>query len=734
MTRLLTMDRPDERNRLDAMVQGVIGKPLNRPDGPAKTTGTAKYAAEYNIDGCIEGVLVTATIAKGDVTAIDEDSVLAMPGVIAVISDERMTARSAQGGAGKSPSRNVRRVEYRGQPIALVVAETFEQARNASKHLHVQYHEDEHPVLDPKSPDAPIETFGDPIVQGDLDRAMREAANAVDVTYTTECHNSAPMEPHASIAQWDGSMLTLHSSLQMIKYNVKELADAVGLAPEKVRLISPYVGGGFGSKLGISVEGVAAAVAAMTLKRPVRVVLLRQQVFQCVMRRSETTQRLRLAADAAGRLIGFGHEAQVSNLPGEEFAEPVTQASEFLYRGEHRTLRIDLARINLVTAGSVRAPGEAVGMQVLEAAMDELANSSGIDPVELRLRNIPERHPSQHIPYSSRKLAECLKEGAKRFGWDGSDRKPCGRREGEWWIGTGVASAARVHNLNEAQARVTLRADGTAVVASDMTDIGTGTYTVLGQIVGEMLGLDPRQIQVRLGDSRFPPGAGSGGSWGAPSTGSAVFAACEAIRAEIAERLGCAEEQLTLKDGFAETGNRRVAIVDLLQGQQIEETGHFKSGKIEDLFSTAMYGAFFTEVGVNAYTGETRVRRFDGTFGLGRVLNLKTATSQCMGGMVWGIGSALTEEVVFDKRDGHVVNPDLAEYHLPVNLDVPHLDVVLLDERDPAASPLQAKGVGELGICGAAGAICNAIYHACGVRVRSFPITPDKILSGLPQV
>jgi xanthine dehydrogenase YagR molybdenum-binding subunit len=256
----------------------------------------------------------------------------------------------------------------------------------------------------------------------------------------------------------------------------------------------------------------------------------------------------------------------------------------------------------------------------------------------------------------------------------------------------------------------------------------------LGQIAGEMLGLDPRQIQVRLGDSQFPPGAGSGGSWGAPSTGSAVFAACEAIRAEIAERLGCAEEQLRLKDGFAETANRSVAIVDLLQGQQIEETGHFKSGKIEDSFSTAMYGAFFTEVGVNAYTGEARVRRFDGTFGLGRVLNVKTATSQCMGGMVWGIGSALTEEVVFDKRDGHVVNPDLAEYHLPVNLDVPHLDVVLLDERDPAASPLQAKGVGELGICGAAGAICNAIYHACGVRVRSFPITPDKILSGLPQV
>jgi xanthine dehydrogenase YagR molybdenum-binding subunit len=389
MTRLLTMDRPDERNRLDAMAQAVIGKPLDRPDGPTKTTGTAKYAAEYDVEGCIEGVLVTATISKGDVTAIDKESVMAMPGVLAVISDQRMTARSAQGGAGKSPVRDVRRVEYWGQPVAMVVAETFEQARSAAKHLRVDYRIDSDAVVDQHSPDAPVETHGDPVLQGNLDSAMNEAVHAIDVTYTTECHNSAPMEPHASIAQWDGSTITLHTSLQMLKYNVKELADALGLSPDKVRLISPYVGGGFGSKLGISVDGVAASVAAMTLNRPVRVVLLRQQVFQSVMRRSETTQRLRLASDAEGRLIGFGHEARVSNLPKEEFAEPVTQASEFLYRGEHRSLRIDLARINLVTAGSVRAPGEAVGMMVLEAAMDELANAIGMDPVELRLRNIP---------------------------------------------------------------------------------------------------------------------------------------------------------------------------------------------------------------------------------------------------------------------------------------------------------------------------------------------------------
>jgi len=734
MTRTYRMDQPDDRNRLDQLAQGVIGQPIDRLEGAAKVTGTALYAAEYRIEHCLEGVLVTSTIAKGEVTTLDEAAVLAMPGVVAVMSDKRMTTRSAQGGAGKAPTQNPRQIDYYGQPIALVVAESFEQARDASKHLNVTYREAEDAIIDPEAQAAQVDQQdAKSVIQGDLDRAMREAAHALDVTYTTECHNSAPMEPHASIAEWDGETLTVHLSMQMLKYNVKELADAVGLAPEKVRLISRYVGGGFGSKLGISAEAVAASIAAMELNRPVRVVMLRQQVFQCVMRRSETRQRFRLAADADGRLIGFGHEARASNLPGETFVEPATQASKFLYAGANRTIRLECARVNRMTAGSVRAPGEAVGMLTLEAAMDELANEIGLDPVELRLRNIPECHPSKDIPYSSRKLVECLKLGAERFGWNGANRTPCQRREGDWWIGTGMASAARIHNLNEAQARVRLGPDGTAVVESDMTDIGTGTYTVLGQIAAEMLGLPPERVLVRLGDTQFPPGAGSGGSWGAASTGSAVFAACEAIRQRLAERLGCSDQELTLKDGYASVGTTRQDTADLLQGQEFAETGHFDPGDIEEKIHSAMYGAFFAEVSVDAYTGEVRVRRFHGTFGFGRALNHKTARSQCLGGMVWGIGSALTEEKVFDGRDGHVVNPDLAEYHVPVNLDVPELDVVLVEERDPAGSPLQAKGVGELGICGAGAAICNAIYNACGARVRSFPITPDKVMAQLPS-
>jgi xanthine dehydrogenase YagR molybdenum-binding subunit len=731
----LTFDQPDERNRLDHTAQGVIGEPLDRPDGLAKTTGTAPYAAEYSADNCLEGVLVTATIAKGEVTALNEQAVLDMPGIVAVICDPRMTARPAQGGAGEAPKQQVREVCYYGQPIALVVAETFEQARDAAKHLRPTYRVEDVPAnqLDPAQAQD-WEPSEEPVRQGDLAHVMREAAHSVDVTVTTEGHASAAMEPHAALAEWDGERLTVHASLQMLRYNLGELSDSLGLPPEKVRLLAPYVGGGFGSKLGVNAECVAASVAAMELRRPVRVPMLRQHVFQCVSRRSETSQRIRLAADSEGRLTGFGHEARVSQLPGEGFAEPVTQASEFLYRGENRLLSVEVARIHRMTASSVRAPGEAVGMQAVEIAMDELANTAGLDPVELRLRNIPDAHPSEDKPFGSHKLAECLRTGAEAFGWEGSDRAPCRQREGEWWIGTGMASAARQHFLRRAEARVRLLPDGTAVVESDMTDIGTGTYVILGQIAGEMLGLDPADVLVRLGDSDFPKGAGSGGSFGAPSTGSAVLLACEAVRQQIASRLGCEENELTLKDGFAIGGNERHALPDLLGEDEIKSTGSFDPGSISDQFQLASFGAFFCEVAVNAFTGETRVRRMTGAFGIGRVLNRKTAISQCMGGMVWGIGGALTEELVFDPRDGHVVNPDLAEYHVPVNLDVPHLDVTLLEERDPAASPLQAKGVGELAICGAAGAINNAIYNACGVRVTSFPITPDKLIAHLPEV
>ncbi len=729
MTVHFKQDEPDNSNRLDGMKQGVLGEPLPRIEGLAKVTGTAPYAAEYPIENCAEGVLVTSTITRGKVTSIDRRSVLSMPGVIAVVDDEKMCTRAAQGTANEAPTQGPKQVCYWGQPIALVVAETFEQARDAAKHLKVEYREEDGAPLDPNAVE-PEGQEDETVHQGDLAHAMAEAAHNVDVTYTTKGHASAAMEPHAAIAQWDGDKLTVHASLQMLNYNITELAEALDMEEENIRLVSRFVGGGFGSKLGISEEVVAAALAAKQIGRPVRVVQSRQQVFQTVMRRSETTQRLRLAADSDGKLTGFGHEALVSNLPGESFAEPVLQSSHFLYGGENRELMLKVARIHRMTAGSVRAPGEAVGMPTLEGAMDVLAEKVGIDPVELRLRNIPEQDPEEDLPFSSHKLADCLKQGAEAFGWDNGPRKPRRRREGEWWIGTGMASAARVHNIAEAKARVTLKADGTALVETDMTDIGTGTYTILAQIAGEMLGLDPKQVLVELGDTRHPRGPGSGGSWGAASIGSAVYVACKVIREELAKKVGISEEVLELSEGKTATGE---SLTDLLEGNDLAREGHYEPGDIEDDYTASGFGAFFAEVRVNHYTGETRVDRMLGAFGFGRVLNAKTARSQCIGGITWSIGVALTEALEFDPRDGHLVNCDLAEYHVPVHRDVPDIEAVLVEERDGAASPIQAKGIGELGMCGGAAAIANAIYNACGARLYDYPMTPDRVLAAMPD-
>lgn len=726
MTTHVKMDAPQPR-RLDETAQGVLGEPLDRPEGPLKVSGRATYAAEDAPEGMVHGVLVRATIARGRVTGIGEARA---PGVLAVLSGERFLRNPAQGGAGAAPVQPGARVDYLGQPVALVVAGTFEEARHAAQALEVSY-EEEPAQVDPEAAEVERPKKSN-TEQGDVDRAMAEAAATVDAVYTTPAQSSAAMEPHASLASWEGDRLTLRGSYQMLGFNRKELADALAIEPGQVRILSPYVGGGFGSKLGIAPEAVAAALAARELGRPVRVVMTRQQVFEATIRRTETRQRVRLAADAEGRLTAIAHEDRVSNLPEESFSEPTAMATHFLYGGENRRYVHEVARVNRTCAGSVRAPGEAVGMLALEAAMDELAHALDMDPVELRLGNIPERHPENGIPYAARALAEALTKGAERFGWS-ERRAPATRREGEWWIGMGVASAARTNLLMEARARVTLRPDGTALVETDMTDIGAGTYAILGQIAAEMLGLDPAAVEVRLGDTELPAGPGSGGSWGAASSGSSVFLACEGLRATLARRLGCEAGELTLKDGVATGGNLRRPVTELMEGAPLAEEGHITPGSTRKEFMQSGYGAHFAEVAVNAVTGETRVRRMLGVFDCGRVLNAKTARSQCHGGMIWGIGAALHESLEHDPRDGHVVNRDLAEYHIPVHADVPRLDVMFVGGVDDQANPIQAKGIGELGISGAGAAVTNAIFNACGVRVRDHPATLDRILPHLPD-
>lgn len=717
---------------LSEMAQGVIGTGAPRLDGPAKVTGQATYAAE--VGDCTEavGVFVRATIAKGHVVEIDKAAVLSMPGVLSVITDERLLRNPAQGTANEAPIQGASDVAYFGQPIALVVAESFEQARHAAQNIAVTY-DAEDAVTDPMDGNAQIDLpDAKQIEQGDVGTAMSKAQFSVDETYTTPSQNSAAMEPHASIAQWDGDKLTLHGSYQMLNYNRNELADALGIDPENVRILAPYVGGGFGSKLGLAPEAVAAAIAAKELDRPVRVVMTRPQVFEATIRRSSTQQRIRLAADADGNLTAIGHDAIVSNLPGEEFSEPVALATHFLYAGKNRAYAHRIARIHRTCAGSMRAPGEAVGMLALENAMDELAHKAGIDPVEMRVRNIPDKHPENDKEFSSRRFADCLTQGAEKFGWSARNAKPCQVRDGEWLIGMGVSSAARGNILSDAKARVILHPDATATVETDMTDIGTGTYTILAQIAAEMLGLPLASVTVKLGDTDFPAASGSGGSWGASSVGSAVFLACQSLRKDIAKMIGADAADITLKDGVVTTGNVQRSLSDTLT-VDLTAIGQIEPGDASNAVEQAGFGAHFAEVAVNAVTGETRVRRMLGVFSAGRILNEQTARSQCYGGMIFGIGAALTEEMVHDHRDGHVVNHNLAEYHIPVNLDVPQLDVVFLEERDSWANPIQSKGVGELGISGAGAAITNAIFNATGVRVRDYPATLDKILPELPD-
>lgn len=730
MTAHLTMDEPDRRNRLDSMVQGIVGQPLDRMEGPLKVSGSATYAHEWQVEGLCHAVLVRSTIARGKVVSIDKASVEAMDGVLAVIDDERLLRNPAQGTADKAPVQGPKDIFYVGQPLALVVAESFEQARHAGEQLRIET-EASDASLDPESETLEHERpEAKQVAQGDLDQAMRDAAFSIDAVYHTPGHSSAAMEPHATIAQWDGDKLTVHASYQMLKYNRNELADALGISPEKLRIVSPYVGGGFGSKLGIAHDAVAAAIAAKAIGRPVALALSRRQVFETTMRRSESRQRIRLAADSDGLLTGLGHEALVSQLPGEKFSEPVAQATHFLYAAENREIVHEIVRLNLTCAGSVRAPGEAIGMTVLETAMDELAVKAGVDPVTLRKRNIPDKDPEDQRPFSSHMLAQTLNRGAELFDWQRRKPEPRSTREGEWLIGLGMSSAARVNSLMEAEARVTIGADGVRV-ETDMTDIGTGTYTVLAQIAGEMLGVPIDRVTTVLGDTDLPPGPGSGGSWGASSAGSAVYVACEEIRKRIAAKLDCRDEDLTLKDGYAITGNRRTALGELIGDEPISVRGVVEPGKTSKKVRQSTYGAFFAEVAVNEVTAEVRVRRMLGVFAAGRILNAKTARSQCLGGMTFGIGMALTEELIHDPRDGSIVNRDFAEYHLPVNADVPQLEVDFIEERDPWASPLQAKGIGELGISGAAASINNAIFNACGVRVRSYPVTLDKILPHL---
>ncbi|WP_294194584.1 aldehyde oxidoreductase molybdenum-binding subunit PaoC [uncultured Sphingomonas sp.] len=731
----MKFDTPAGPNPIDRLK--VIGKPTDRIDGPLKVTGTAPYAFERNdvAPDHAYGVILGSAVAKGRITRIDTADALRAPGVIAVVTHENA------GTLGKAKAHTATMlagpdVEHYDQAVAVVVAETFEQARDAAKRVRVDYARAKGQYeLSAVKNGAPI-AKGDKMktARGDFAGAFAAAPVKLDATYTTPDQSHMMMEPHATIAAWQGDQLTLWTSNQMIAWAVRDMSETLMIPKEKIRVVSPYVGGGFGGKLWVRSDAVMAALAARAAKRPVKVALARPQLMNNTTHRPATIQRIRIGADKSGKITAIAHQTWSGDLPGGG-PETAANQTQLLYAGDNRLTETHLVVLDLPEANAMRAPGEAPGMMALEVAMDEMAEKLGMDPVRFRIVNDTMVDPEKpERKFSDRNLVRCLEDGAKAFGWERRNAKPRQVREGDWFVGMGMAAAFR-NNMNmKSGARVGIDRKGVVTVATDMTDIGTGSYTIIAQTAAEMLGVPLDKVVVLLGDSRFPVSAGSGGQWGGNSSTAGVYAACVDLRQRIAQKLGFNSGDVTFADGKVTSGNRSVDLAKAAGDAGISGEDTMEYGTLEKDYAQATFGAHFVEAAVNVYTGEIRVRRMSGVYDAGRILNPKSARSQVIGGMTMGIGAALMEDAVVDPRFGYFVNHDLAEYHVPVHLDVPHQEVVFLDTIDDKTSPMKAKGVGELGLCGAAAAVANAVYNACGVRIRDYPLTLDKVLKDMPIV
>jgi xanthine dehydrogenase YagR molybdenum-binding subunit len=541
------------------------------------------------------------------------------------------------------------------------------------------------------------------------------------------------MEPHASMAAWEGDKLTLWTSNQMIAWTTGDVAKTLGLPKENVRLISPFIGGGFGGKLFLRADAVLAALGARAANRPVKVAMQRPLMFNNTTHRPATIQRIRIGAGRDGKITAIGHESWSGNLP-EGRPETAVQQTRLLYAGENRMTALRLAMLDLPEGNAMRAPGEAPGMMALEIAMDEMAERLGLDPIEFRARNdtqVDPEHPNR--PFSQRQLVECMRIGAERFGWSKRNAEPGKQRDGRWLVGMGVASAFRNNLLMKSGARVRLDGQGRVTVETDMTDIGTGSYTIIAQTAAEMMGVPLDKVVVRLGESSFPVSAGSGGQFGANNSTSGVYAACVKLREAVAQKLGFNSAEIAFTDGQVTSGNRSVPLGQAASGGELTAEDSIEYGDLAKTHQQSTFGAHFVELGVDVATAEIRVRRMLAVCAAGRILNPTTARSQVIGAMTMGVGAALMEELAVDKRSGFFVNHDLAGYEVPVHADIPHQETIFLDETDPMSSPMKAKGIGELGLCGVAAALANAIYNATGIRVRDYPITLDKLLHRMPD-
>ncbi|WGD30655.1 xanthine dehydrogenase family protein molybdopterin-binding subunit [Ancylobacter sp. WKF20] len=735
----MKFDKPAGSNPIDRM--RIVGQPRDRVDGPLKTTGQATYAYEHTeIANPAYGAVVGAAIAKGRIRAMDGAAAKAAPGVLAVVTALDVGALE-KGDYNTAKLFGGDRVDHYHQAIAVVVAETFEQAQAAAALVKVDYAPEEgrfdlakaletaKPAKDPNA--APADEVNG---VGDFDRAFAAAPVTLDAQYTTPDQSHAMMEPFASIAAWEGDQLTLWTSTQMVDWWRSDLAKTLGVDKDKVRVISPYIGGGFGGKLFLRVDAVLAALAAKAAGRPVKVTLPRPLIANNTTHRPATRQRIRIGCERDGTITAIAHESG-SGDQKDGGPEAAVSQTRLLYAGANRLTALRLAVLDLPEGNSMRAPGEAPGMMALEIAMDEMAEKLGMDPIAFRVKNDTQVDPEKpERRFSQRQLVRCLTEGAERFGWSQRNAMPGQVRDGRWLVGMGVAAAFRNHISLKSGARVILGRDGQVTVETDMTDIGTGSYTIIAQTAAEMMGVDLDAVTVRLGDSRFPVSAGSGGQFGAANSTSGVYAACVKLREAVAQRLGFNSAEAAFEGGQVSAGNRTVSLTKAAAAGELVGEDGIEYGDLDETYQLSTFGAHFVEVGVDRYTGVTRVRRMLAMCAAGRILNPKSARSQVIGAMTMGVGGALMEELAVDTRYGFFVNHDLAGYEVPVHADIPHQEVVFLDEADDKSNPMKAKGVGELGLCGVGAAVANAIYNATGVRVRDYPITLEKHLEQLPAV
>ena len=734
----------------------TLGQPISRTDGRAKVTGKARYAAEHPLPRMAHAILVTSTIASGRIIAMNTALIAKMPGVLLVMTHLTAPRLPAGGkaGAGSPPAGRILnllqddRIYYNNQPVAIVVADTLEHATAAAQQMRIDYRKEtvqndfsqaKTTLHQPKkAKDEEANTR-----RGDIETGKRSAAALIEATYTTPIEHHNPMEPHATIAAWDGDQLTLYDATQYVSGVRTTVSKTLGIAPEKVRVICPYVGGGFGCKGSTWSHVVLTAMAARAVGQPVKLALERPQMFGPVGHRPHTEQHFMLAGDANGKFTAMQHDVIASTSFMEDWLETAALTTRMLYDCPNQQTSHRLARINTGTPTFMRAPGEASGTFALESAIDELSYALHLDPIQLRLQNYAEKDPESGKPWSSKALRECYRSGAERFDWSRRTPQPRSMQKDGMLIGLGMATATYPANRSQAAASATILPDGSAVVRSGTQDLGTGAYTVMTQVAADALGLPLEKVRFELGDTTLPKAPVSGGSQSTASVAPAVRAAANAARLQLV-KLALADagsplagmdiENILVENGWliSRTDTQRrepfAAVIGRHGGQPIEVTIDAKPGDEKKKYALHSFGAVFAEVHVDPDLGVIRVVRVVGSYGIGRLLNKKTGHSQLMGGVVWGIGMALLEKTEMDTRYGRAVNGNLAEYHVPVNADIGEIDIIVVDDDDQYINSLGAKGIGEIGITGVCAAIANAVFHATGTRVRDLPITLDKVM------